>query len=41
MMEYEKLCVTEYQGSDGYIFKETNGVKLSSNVDKIVFISLY
>ena len=36
MMDYEKLCVTEYQGPDGFIFKETNGIKLSSTVDKIV-----
>ena len=36
MIEYERLCITEYQGSEGYIYKGPNEIKLSSSVDKIV-----
>ena len=38
MIEYEKLCITEYKGQEGYVFSGQNGIKLSANVDKIVFI---
>ena len=36
MIEYERLCITEYQGPEGYIYKGSNEIKLSSSVDKIV-----